>query len=278
MSEPKDHEYRYITEYAESQVGAEVNVDFLQRVTVRRVLGEFHEVWDVHTSDGARWWVITNITNLYSQEEFRSFEMALTYHVGVKIMLSERSRKELKHSEDEEMLGSAWRRFGQAVDAFNQAQEAEEYQAVGVHCREALLGTVGRFRGSAWLRVDADAVPKEGDFKGWNQVFARSLTAGRPRRYVRALGEKTWDLAVALQHQSRATRWDAELVLDATHHYLGTLSLMVASIDRETDMCPLCGSYRVGGDLGWPEEAVMETWRVCGACEHQWGRKREDLT
>jgi hypothetical protein len=41
-----------------------------------------HEIWDVHCTD-SRWWVLTNPTNLYSQADFKSRDVALTFHVGL---------------------------------------------------------------------------------------------------------------------------------------------------------------------------------------------------
>jgi hypothetical protein len=38
--------------------------------------------WDVHTT-GDRYWVITNPTNLYSQQLFPSMDYTLSFHVGV---------------------------------------------------------------------------------------------------------------------------------------------------------------------------------------------------
>jgi hypothetical protein len=39
-----------------------------------------HEIWDVHAT--SRLVVITNPTNLYSQDDFRSRDKALTFHIG----------------------------------------------------------------------------------------------------------------------------------------------------------------------------------------------------
>lgn len=275
MDSPKDFEYRSIEQYVDGQLDDEESVEFSQRVTTRRILGEMHEIWDVHTTTG-RWWVITPLTNLYSQDEFQSFELALTYHLGLKIRITERSRKKARLDEHRDAIGNAWRRYEQAIDSYNQAEEAEEYQAVGIHCREAFLAVVRSHQDETWVVVEASR-PKKDNFKGWNEIFARSLTAGRSRTYLKTLGSKTWDLIVALQHKSSATMWDAELALDATHHYLGTLGLLITSIDRDVDMCPKCGSYRVGGDLRFPQEGVMETCRVCGACEYEWDYDQQAL-
>jgi hypothetical protein len=40
-----------------------------------------HDIWDVHC-EHTRWWVITNPTNLYDQADFKSRDVALTFHIG----------------------------------------------------------------------------------------------------------------------------------------------------------------------------------------------------
>lgn len=61
------HDKRAIREYvlAESPRGEVVH--HAERIATRNLYGQVHEVWDVRTSRGRRWWVITEPTNLYSQ-------------------------------------------------------------------------------------------------------------------------------------------------------------------------------------------------------------------
>ena len=51
-------------------------------LTSEYVLGQQYDVWDAHTSDG-RWWVITNPVNLYSQDQIKSMDIALSFHIGL---------------------------------------------------------------------------------------------------------------------------------------------------------------------------------------------------
>ena len=60
----------------------DLRVEFLQKVYAENVLSHQHVVWDVHTNVD-RWWVITNPTNLYSQEQFPNMDLAVTFHVGL---------------------------------------------------------------------------------------------------------------------------------------------------------------------------------------------------
>ncbi|WP_445219731.1 hypothetical protein ACKWRH_06105 [Bradyrhizobium sp. Pa8] len=57
-------------------------VEFLQQPYAENVLNHQHVVWDVCTNVD-RWWVITNLTNLYSQEQFLSMDLAVTFHVDL---------------------------------------------------------------------------------------------------------------------------------------------------------------------------------------------------
>ena len=57
-------------------------VELAQKVYSEQVHAVRHDIWDVHTNR-SRWWVITNPTNLYSQEQFPNMDLALTFHVGL---------------------------------------------------------------------------------------------------------------------------------------------------------------------------------------------------
>ncbi len=60
-----DIERAAVLEYMASQA-ADEKVKLAQKLHTERPGSIFHDVWDVHTNK-ARWWVITNPTNLYSQ-------------------------------------------------------------------------------------------------------------------------------------------------------------------------------------------------------------------
>lgn len=70
-------------------------VEFVQKVYSENVLSSTHDVWDVHTNVD-RWWVITGMTNLYSQEQFPNMDLALTFHIGLclRIPMNHRSKLE----------------------------------------------------------------------------------------------------------------------------------------------------------------------------------------
>src|SRR4051812_5257174 len=81
MLPASDEERAYIRDYYLSQ-SPKAEARFLQKVYSEAIMGHVHDVWDVHASDG-RWWVITNPTNLYSQDQFPNMDYAVTFHVGL---------------------------------------------------------------------------------------------------------------------------------------------------------------------------------------------------
>ena len=229
-------------------------------------MGRTHELYDVHCKS-TRWWVMTQPTNLYLQNDFPDVEQALIFHLGLGIIIAERSRGELAATDESHVTG-AWRRYRQALTAMDDAGEAEDFQAIGVKCRDALLALVRDHHTADWIG-DLDVPPRGADFKGWTGVFAERLANDRVRSYAKTLADKTWDIAVALQHNSNATPYDAELVLDATGHLLSTFGRLIRrQASGPPERCSSCGSYKLDEDLkvvDEPEAGFLAS-TVCVAC------------
>lgn len=269
MAKLPDHEEKYIRQYVESQTRDDSNpVKLIQKIGSRRAGGQSHEIYDVWMDKGDRWWVITNITNLYSQADFNSIDQAFTFHLGICLQLNERSRSDAS-DEGGGAVSSAWRKFARAADAMNGASEAEDFQAVAIRCREALLAMIRDHTDDEWVPTESDR-PEVANFKAWIEIFSVALATGRLRSYLKLLGEKSWDLTVWLQHYVNATEWDAELVLNSTAHLINTLDLAIIRLDNgEPQRCPQCDSYRVESDGDITEREGQKGWwsqDVCAAC------------
>jgi hypothetical protein len=269
----RDHERKSIEQYVLSQDHS-VEVTHSQRITSTKVGGTSHEIWDVHTT-GSRYWVITNPTNLYDQESHTSYDQTLSFHVGLSARIFDKQRTELP-DEAEGVVEVAWRKFQRALDAFDKADEAEDFQAIGVHCREALIALALHFRSILTDVTLSSPPPKESDFKGWAYLAADYLARGRLRSYLKVLAENAWDLAVWLQHYTKATRWDAELVIDAVSNVTASFGVAIRRHENgEPTKCPNCFSYRVDEDVDIDEEDndVVHCRLVCVACEHEWDHR-----
>src|SRR6266487_1244148 len=122
--------------YAEGQ--ASEQVIHLEKVASELVGPVRHDIWDVHCADG-RWWVITEPTNLYSQEDSKSRDVALTFHIGLSLRMSYlHDRRIPVDIPAADLLPGTWRRWEQAFEPYESGDEAENFQAVGVRLRECL--------------------------------------------------------------------------------------------------------------------------------------------
>lgn len=272
------HETRTIADYVEGQSNKGVvneddwtEVTLVQRVRSYHLLGNDHELFDVHTNQNDRYWVITNPTNLYLQGTFPSYDETFSFHIGIMVRMMESDRTDTSDDRKEQM-GSAWRRYEDAVDALNTAREAEDFQSIGIKCRDTLIAFGKEHQSEEWL-IEVGERPKDNDFKSWAEVYARSLASGRIRRYLKEVAHKTWDITVELQHDSNATGWDAELVLDATKNVLGAYSTAMVKLNRkDPSRCPKCDSYRfvTTGHVELQEgvEGYL-SYEVCSACGHR---------
>jgi hypothetical protein len=160
------------------------------------------------------------------------------------------------------------RRLQQARDAFESSAESEDFQAVGMRCREAFLALV---RECAKLgRVTEGSGPKQGDFINWIELIAndaaRGASAERLRGYIKATSRANWELVQWLTHARNSRRDDAHIALDATQ----TLCLIVVRIMNrwlhgEPWRCPACGSYDLDARPRDPDSIKYELFCVtCG--------------
>lgn len=265
-----EHERRAIISYWESQSPPDQEVTHAEKIHTESLGGgNKYEVWDVHTTDG-RWWVITNPTNLYLQEQFPSMDYALSFHVGVTQRVLYGDRRTRETDEQRDRLSTSFRRVEQADDALREANEAEEFQAVGMRCRECLLAFM-RETATEEMVSEGQESPRRGDFIHWSELVVATIASGssssRLRSYLRTSAKSTWELVNWLTHAENATRLDGELAVEATGHVLTVFSYALVRYERgEPDRCPICSSYRLTSDYR-PELGTSGAYvTICESC------------
>ena len=266
-------EAKRIREYIEWQTHGEEAVLHVEKVASERVFASDYEVWDVHT-DKERWWVITNPTNLYSQALMPSLDYTLSFHVGLMARVAARREPEGTEAEQEFLLVTT-RKMVQANEAFDKADESEEFQAIGMRCRECLLALIRE------LTTDGDIVsglelPKAGDFPAWNDRIADDVALGSSAEHVRAYlkgtGDRAWRLVNWLTHAINATRSDAELAVSATSHVISNYALAVLKKRiNAPERCARCKSYKI--TLDWRPD-LGKTGLYIPRCESCGAEKR----
>jgi hypothetical protein len=242
-----------ITNYVESQ--AHEPVIHAEKAASQLAGLVRHDIWDVHC-ENSRWWVITNPTNLYSQDDFKSRDVALTFHIGLTLRVSYLQEQQVPvQPEAADLLEGTWRRWQQAFETYEDGDEAEDFQAVGVRLRECLVSFIGEATTDD-LVPDGQSAPQASNFKAWVELLANFLAAGESnkhlRSYLKKMSDETWEYLGWLTHYKNAIRMDAEIGLKAVEHLLGMFTAARLRLGREASRCEDCGSYRV----------------VAGACEH----------
>ena len=222
----------------------------VEKVASERIFGREHDVWDVHT-DKERWWVVTGPTNLYSQTLMPSLDYTLSFHIGLMARVAARREPDGSVAEQEFLLVTN-RKLVQASEAYDQADEAEEFQAVGMRCRECLLTLVRELVDGSEI-AQGDNLPMAADFPAWNERIGNTLAPGGSAEYVRGYlkttAERAWRLANWLTHAANASRADAELTLSAVAHVVSNYATWVLRKKAAApERCERCKSYRITVD------------------------------
>lgn len=269
MLNATDEERGAVVDYMRWQA-PDLAVEFVQKVYGENVLNHRHEIWDVHTNKD-RWWVITNPTNLYSQEQFPNMDLALTFHVGLCLRIPRAEKPDLADFPIEPFTESI-RHLQEASAALDQAQEVSDYQTIGVRCREALLAftAIGQ-RLVPWTKEGA--APKRSDFKGWVDHLCEVVLSGQSQQHRRqlfkSLLDSAWTFANWLTH-TKSSHWhDAEAAVSTAEN---AITLCISAVLQNTrgvpPSCPACGSHRLTPERVSDPEQPEEVWErpVCTKC------------
>jgi hypothetical protein len=220
-----------IRSYVEWQAPDET-VKHLEKVASESIFGQQMDAWDVRTNKN-RWWVITNPTNFYSQRLFPSLDYTLSFHVGVttRMMQSEMS-EEQEHAHDH--INQLWNKLARARATLFEARKAEDFQSVGMKCRECLL-FLAQSLGQVEMVPEGQETPQRGNFIEWCELIADHLAVGsrneRLRSYLKAISKSTWQLVNWLTHAQNAGRFNGSIATEATENVLE--SFMTAWVKNE---------------------------------------------
>lgn len=265
-----EEEIAGVRDYVEWQA-PDLKVTFCQKVYSESVLSHRHDVWDVHTTKD-RWWVITNPTNLYSQDMFPNLDLAVTFHMGLMLRVP-RSERPSIGSGQIEPFAKAFEAEAAAHEALGQAHGVADYQTVGVRCREALLSfTAIAQKVLPW--TGEDEAPKKSDFKAWIAHVCSVALAGEGNKARRQLfksqADAAWTFVNWLTHSTSSNWHDAEAAVAATDATISlctnATTLFIRNVPNE---CPECGDHRLTPLRAQNPDDPKEVWEspFCTKCE-----------
>ncbi len=111
------------------------------------------------------------------------------------------------------------------------AQDEEQFQAVGLLCRETLISTAQAvFVAEAHPTLDGVPASPTDAKRMLDAYIAASLGGGR-NEYVRKHGKAGLDLAVHLQHKRTATYREAAICAEATTSMVNIIAVMAGLRD-----------------------------------------------
>lgn len=265
----KNYKRDEIREYVESQSrGTGDKVTRVEWLRTEHMWNETHEVWDVWTEQD-RFWVISNLTNLYSQSDFKSLDQAIVYHFGLRLVLAQRQSKNAPTEQAEKAAAETWRLFDRTTRQLDEAEEAEDFQAVGMRARETLLSFMRELVAKDDLELPTDGRPKRGDFVGWAAFIEDHIASGpsqeRLRSLMKSTAQETWNYVNWLTHAKNASRVHGEIAVEALRDCMHLFTLHSAyKRFKVPERCPTCRSYRV--TYHWIRESGT-TMRVCNSCD-----------
>lgn len=132
---------------------------------------------------------------------------------------------------------TGWARVDRNVEkiarAMEQAKNEEDFQALALLCREAIISLA-----QAVYRPDeqssSDGVcPSETDAKRMLEAYIGERLGGQSSEYHRKFVKASFDLAVSLQHRRSSTFRDAALCIEATRSIINTIAILSGKQDPE---------------------------------------------
>lgn len=261
------HSEMEIARYVEIEAPDEI-VQRAELIKCEIVLGDTYEIWDV-TTDKDRWWVMTNLTNLYPQKYFPSLDYTLSFHIGLMARL--KSRSDRVNADSPSPFDEVLRREEQAQNRHYGAVEAEDYQAVGMLLREGLISLIGALRRRTALPEGIER-PQDSNFNSWTDILMNQLCGGGSdkelRQHLKNTAKEAWQLVNWLTHARNATKTASFIAIHSCQTTIGNfIRVLERSSTDKTDQCPICRSrnVRTHFDIALPPDGNYYT--SCGACE-----------
>lgn len=272
-----------VIEYVEEQNGGKCKVISAKIESSFDDLEFEVNVWNVKTDTAGNWWVVEGEElpmNLYSQDAlYLTSDEVYSFHIG----LMSRMMKAREEYTSEDYIKAATlgieitpvllRKLRNTADQLESAKEVEDFQAIGVQCREILIEL-----GNAIYKLGMEGEeeqPQKSNFKKKSRIVYKILFNDSEnsdyRSYIKKITEATWDYANKITHSQNTTIYEAStciaLIISLVSIYENIQHKIFDPISQF--ICKNCKSKKVTiiGDEHGEDSIVTKLYIKCEECD-----------
>ncbi len=258
-------------------------------------LGVKVNVWNVKTNTDGSFWVVEGESvpmNLYPRDAYYfSTDEVYSFHIGLmhRLMNSNNYNPEdfIKGiTLDRDMAPQLLRKLKIIASLIDSAIEVEDFQSIGVQCREVLI-SLGNTIYFPEMAGDKEQ-PQASNFKRKTELFIKFYVSGSEnsdyRNIIKKLTVSTWDYANKLTHSNDTTFYDASTCVTLCTSLVGLYENISQKVYDPISQykCKICGSKKleVYDDILNNDCIVVKWFFKCKECngitEVSFGKKRKD--
>lgn len=239
-------------------------------------------VWNVKTDTDGDWWVVEGDSvpmNLYPQSAYYfGADEAYSFHMG---LIHRMSASQDKYNPEDfvngvtlgtEIAPQLFRKLKSVAALIDIAKEIEDFQAIGVQCREALI-ELGNYIYKPMM-AGSEEQPQTSNFKRKAELFVQFYLKGSAnsdyRGIIRKLTEATWDYANKITHSQSATCYETSTCVTLCISLVGVYENILQKVFDPLAQfhCSVCKSKKlsIDGDDSDENGMVQKLYLRCEEC------------
>lgn len=239
-------------------------------------------VWNVKTDTDGDWWVVEgdNVPmNLYPQSAYYfGADEAYSFHMG---LMQRMSRSQEDYNPEDfingvtlgaEIAPQLFRKLKNIAALIDTAKEIEDFQSIGVQCRETLI-ELGNHLYNPMMAGNEDQ-PQASNFKRKCELFIKFYLRGSEnsdyRNIIKKLTEATWDYANKITHSRSATYYEVSTCTTLCISLVGVYENILQKVFDPLSQyhCSECQSKKlsISGDDSDEDGIVQKLYLHCEEC------------
>ncbi len=274
--------YEDVSKYVEEQFEGKCRVLSAKIESTFNDLGFEVRVWNVKTDIEGSWWVVEGNgipMNLYPQEAYYfSTDEVYSFHIGLMERMLNKSY-EYKSKDfvramtlNNELAPNLFRKLKNIATLINSAKEVEDFQSIGVQCREVLIELANNIYIAEMAGEEEQ--PQKSNFKKKAELFVNFYLSGSEnsdyRSYIKKITETVWDYTNKITHSQNATIYEVSSCVSLTVSLICTYENIRQKVFAPLDqyICKYCKSKKLNiiDDESNEEGIVTKLYLKCEEC------------